>query len=89
MSDIEVSGAVGEMALLAQHDPETQRAVRSVGLSASADGKSVILAEIDARKVGGQREHRYEITTGELIALIRAHGAELPGESHVDALVGQ
>jgi hypothetical protein len=23
------------------------------------------------------------VTTGELIALIRAHGAELPGENHV------
>jgi len=33
--------------------------------------------------VGVQRESRYEITTGELIALIRAHGAELPGETHI------
>jgi hypothetical protein len=87
MSDVEVNGAVGEMALLAQHDPENQRLIRSVSLSASTDGKSVLLSEIDARKVGIQREHRYEITTGELIALIRAHGAELPGESHVDAPV--
>jgi len=87
MSDLEVNGAAGEMALLAQHDPESQRLVRSVSLSASADGKSVVLSEIDARKVGIQREHRYEITTGELIALVRAHGAELPGENHVDAPV--
>lgn len=61
--------------------------MRWVSLSASADGKSVVLTEVDARKVGIQREHRYEVTTGELIALIRAHGAELPGESHVDAPV--
>jgi hypothetical protein len=87
MSDIEGSGAAGEMALLAQHDPESQRIVRSVSLSASADGKSVVLNEIDVRKVGIQREHHYEITTGELITLIRAHGAELPGENHVDAPV--
>jgi len=87
MSDIELNGAAGEMNLLTQYDPESQRLVRSVTLGASADGKSVVLAEIDDRKVGIQREHRYEITTGELIALIRAHGAELPGESHVDAPV--
>jgi hypothetical protein len=86
MSDLDVNGAAGEMALLTQHD-ENQRLVRSMTLSASTDGKSVVLSEIDARKVGIQREHRYEITTGELIALIRAHGAELPGESHADAPV--
>jgi hypothetical protein len=28
---------------------------------------------------------RYEITPAELIAAIRAHGAELPGESHGEA----
>jgi hypothetical protein len=77
MSDLEVSGAAGEMALLMQHDPENQRLVRSVSLSTSADGKSVVLIEIDARKVGIQREHRYEITTGELIALIRARVAPI------------
>lgn len=42
----------------------------------------MILVEIDERKVGIHREYRFEITTGELIALIRAHGAELPGENH-------
>jgi hypothetical protein len=31
------------------------------------------------------REVRYEITPAELIAAIRAHGAELPGESHGEA----
>jgi len=30
-------------------------------------------------------EVRYEITPAELIAAIRAHGAELPGENHADA----
>jgi hypothetical protein len=28
---------------------------------------------------------RYEITPAELIAAIRAHGAELPGANHPDA----
>jgi len=58
---------------------------RLLRLSASEDGKSVRLIETDARKIGIQREYRFEITTGELIALIRAHGAELPGENHVSA----
>jgi hypothetical protein len=41
----------------------------------------VQLVECDERKAGTQREYRFEITTGELIALIRAHGAEVPGEN--------
>jgi hypothetical protein len=46
------------------------------------DGKAVLLIEIDERKAGIHREVRYEITPSELIAAIRAHGAELPGEQH-------
>ncbi|VVD31175.1 hypothetical protein [Paraburkholderia dioscoreae] len=71
------------MGLLTQCDTETGRLCRSVHLQASGDGKSVLLVEIDERKVGLRREYRFEITTGELIALIRAQGAELPGENHV------
>jgi hypothetical protein len=41
-----------------------------------------LLIEIDERKPGIHREVRYEITPAELIAAIRAQGAELPGESH-------
>jgi len=52
-------------------------------LEVSDDGKSVILVDLDERKVGIQRECRFEITTGELIALIHAHDVELPGENHV------
>lgn len=78
-----VKGASGEMSLLTQHDAESGRLCRSLQLSASEDGKSVLLIETDERKVGTQREYRFEITTGELIALVRAHGAELPGENHV------
>jgi hypothetical protein len=37
---------------------------------------------VDERKPGIHREVRYEITPAELIAAIRAHGAELPGEQH-------
>jgi hypothetical protein len=83
MAQLTVNGASGQMGLLTQHDAETGRLCRSHTLQASPDGKSVILVEVDERKVGIQREYRFEVTTGELIALIRAHGAELPGENHV------
>jgi hypothetical protein len=83
MAQPTVNGASGQMGLLTQHDAETGRLCRSHMLEASADGKSVLLIEIDERKVGIQREYRFEVTTGDLIALIRAHGAELPGENHV------
>ncbi len=83
MAQLTVNGASGKMGLLTQHDAETGRLCRSHTLEASDDGKSIVLVEIDERKVGIQREYRFEITTGDLIALIRAHGAELPGENHV------
>ena len=83
MVQLAVRGANGKMGLLTQHEAETDRLCRSLRLEASDDGKSVILVEVDERKVGIQREYRFEVTTGELIALIRAHGAELPGENHV------
>ncbi|MGY6164116.1 hypothetical protein [Paraburkholderia strydomiana] len=78
-------GASGKMDLLTQCDTETGRACRWLHLVASGDGKSALLVEIDERKVGLRREYRFEITTGELIALIRAYGAELSGENHVRA----
>jgi hypothetical protein len=83
MAQLAVKGANGEMGLLAQHETETGRPCRALRLVASEDGKSVLLVETDERKAGIQRETRFEITTGELIALVRAHGAELPGENHV------
>ncbi|WP_429551906.1 hypothetical protein [Paraburkholderia sp. MM5477-R1] len=83
MVQLAVKGARGEMGILTQHESETGRLCRALRLVASEDGKSVLLVETDARKVGIQRETRFEITTGELIALIRAHAAELPGENHV------
>jgi hypothetical protein len=71
------------MELLTQYDElDGSRLSRELRLSASEDGKSVILIERDERKVGIQREYRFEVTTGELIAFMRAHGAELPGENH-------
>jgi len=76
-------GASGELSLLTQHETDTGRLCRSVRLEASDDGKSVVLVDLDERKVGIQREHRFEVTIGDLIALIRAHGAELAGENHV------
>nr|WP_116150251.1 hypothetical protein [Paraburkholderia sp. BL27I4N3] len=82
-----VRGANGTMGLLTQHETDTGRLCRSLRLEASDDGKSVVLVEVDERKAGIQREYRFEITTGELVALIRAEGielrAELPGENHV------
>ncbi|MFM0566506.1 hypothetical protein [Paraburkholderia sediminicola] len=83
MGQLRVKGASGEMDLLTQHEAGTGRLCRSLRLEASNDGKSVILVETDERKTGIQREYRFEITAGELIALFRAHGAELPGENHV------
>jgi hypothetical protein len=82
MTESTVNGAVGGMELLTQHETETGRLLRALRLNASEDGKSVVLTDIDERKVGVQREYRFEITTGELIAVVRAHGAERPGENH-------
>jgi len=81
MTQLTNTGAAGEMILLAQHELERGRLCRSLRLRASADGRSVLLIDLDERKVGIQREYRYEITAGELIALIRAHGAESPGKN--------
>ncbi|MEX3968699.1 hypothetical protein AB4Y42_42355 [Paraburkholderia sp. EG286B] len=55
---------------------------RTGRLEVAPDGKSLVLIDVDQRKPGTQREVRYEITPAELIAAIRAHGAELAGESH-------
>jgi hypothetical protein len=66
------TGSSGSMALLTEYDDATAR----------EDGKGILLIEVDERKPGIHREVRYEITPAELIAAIRAHGAELPGEQH-------
>jgi hypothetical protein len=76
------SAATGAMTLLTEFDDTTGQEVRSLKLEPAADGKAVLLIEIDERKPGIHREVRYEITPAELIAAIRAHGAELPGEQH-------
>jgi hypothetical protein len=81
MTQLAHIGAAGEMNLLTHHEVDSGRLCRYVTLRASADGKSVLMIEVDERKVGIQREYRYEITTGELIALIRVQGTELPGEN--------
>lgn len=72
----------GAMTLLTEIDEPSGREVRSLRLEAAEDGKSILLIEIDERKPGIHREVRYEITPAELIAAIRAHGAELSGEQH-------
>jgi hypothetical protein len=76
------STATGAMTLLTEYDDASGQEVRSLRLEPAADGKAVLLIEIDERKPGIHREVRYEITPAELIAAIRAHGAELPGEQH-------
>lgn len=60
------------------HETETGRLCHSLKLQASADGESVMFVDVDERKVGIQREYRYEITIGNLIALIRSRGEALP-----------
>ena len=74
--------ATGSMTLLTERDEATGQEVRTLRLEPAPDGKAVLLIEIDERKAGIHREVRYEITPAELIAAIRAHGAELPGEQH-------
>ncbi|KMZ13659.1 hypothetical protein BHUM_02355c [Candidatus Burkholderia humilis] len=76
------SAVSGAMTLLTEYDESGSQEVRSLRLEPAADGKAVLLIEIDERKPGIHREVRYEITPAELIAAIRAHGAELPGEQH-------
>jgi hypothetical protein len=56
---------------------------RTVRLEANADGSTLLLVDIETRKSGAQREVRYEITPAELIAMIRAEGAELPSENNL------
>lgn len=83
------SGAHGAVQLLTDRDALTASVRRTVRLEAAADGKSLLLIDVDARKPGIHREVRYEITPAELIAAIRAQGnelrADLPGERHADA----
>ena len=77
------TGSSGAMTLLTEIHETGGHVVRTLRLEATDDGKSIHLIEIDERKPGIHREVRYEITPAELIAAIRAHGAELPGEQHV------
>jgi hypothetical protein len=76
------TGSSGAMTLLTEFDDASGRPARSLRLEATADGKSILLIDVDERKPGIHREVRYEITPAELIAAIRANGAELPGEHH-------
>ena len=74
--------AHGVIHLMTETEAATATARRTVRLEAAVDGRSLLLIDVDTRKPGIQREVRYEITPAELIAVIRAHGAELPGENH-------
>ncbi|TDY24574.1 hypothetical protein B0G81_5013 [Paraburkholderia sp. BL6665CI2N2] len=79
-------GASGAMTLITEYDG-ADSPVRVLRLELSADGKAVLLIDVDERKPGIHREVRYEITPSELIAAIRAHGAVLPDNPHNDRLI--
>jgi hypothetical protein len=81
-TSMRITGSSGSMALLTEYDDATARELRTLRLESTEDGKGILLVEVDERKPGIHREVRYEITPAELIAAIRAHGAELPGEQH-------
>jgi hypothetical protein len=85
MTTSSTKGAHGAVHLMTETDTATATARRTVRLEAAIDGKSLMLIDVDTRKLGIQREVRYEITPAELIAAIRAHRAELSGEHHADA----
>jgi len=85
MTTSSTKGAHGAVHLMTETDSTTLTVRRTVRLEAAVDGKSLLLVDVDTRKPGIQREVRYEITPAELIAAVRAHGAELPGENHADA----
>ncbi|MCY0386203.1 hypothetical protein OVY01_02860 [Robbsia sp. Bb-Pol-6] len=70
-------GATGAMSLLSEHPSENTPPCRQVRLQTSRDGKTIIMVDLDQRKPGVMRAVCYEITPAELIAAIRAHGAEL------------
>ncbi|MGI4856064.1 MAG: hypothetical protein ACRYHA_03900 [Janthinobacterium lividum] len=70
-------GATGAMSLLSEHLADSATPCRQVRLQTSRDGKTIIMIDLDQRKPGVMRTVCYEITPAELIAAIRAHGAEL------------
>lgn len=70
-------GAVGAMSLLSEITTEGAPPCRQVRLQTSRDGKTIVMIDVDQRKAGVLRAVCYEITPAELIAAIRAHGAEL------------
>ena len=81
------TGAHGTLQLLIDRDSTSGAMRRAVRLETSEDGKSLVLIDVDERKPGIHREIRHEITPAELIAVIRATGAELPGENYLAARV--
>jgi len=81
-------GATGAMSLLSELVIEGGPPCRQVRLQTSRDGKTIVMIDVDQRKAGVLRAVCYEITPAELIAAIRAHGAELSQTSDeaVDAV---
>jgi hypothetical protein len=71
------SSVHGALHLYTDNDPATEMIRRSAHLEAAPDGKTVLLIDIDSRRLGLNRKVVYEIVPGDLIAVLRARGAEL------------
>ena len=74
-------GATGAMSLLFEQIADGVTPCRQVRLQPSQDGKTIVMIDLDRRKPGVLRSVCYEITPAELMAAIRAHGAELSQSS--------
>ncbi|MFM0078768.1 hypothetical protein P0D72_07740 [Paraburkholderia sediminicola] len=66
--------ASGAMTLITEYDAAGS-SVRVLRLESSADGKAVLLTEVDERKPGIHREVRYEITPSERVSARKADRA--------------
>lgn len=71
------SNVHGALHLYTENDPSTDTIQRSAHLEAAPDGKTVLLIDVDSGRSGGNRKVVYELAPGDLIAVLRAHGAEV------------
>jgi hypothetical protein len=73
----DTSSVHGALHLYTESDPATDTIQRSAHLEAAPDGKTVLLIDVDSRRPGGNRKVVYELAPGDMIAALRAHGAEV------------
>jgi hypothetical protein len=71
------SSVHGALHLYTKNDPATGAIHRSAHLEAAPDGKTVLLIDVDSGRPGDRRKIVYELAPGDLIAALRAHGAEM------------